>query len=311
MAAPFTKTRAIEDYLNDVFAPATLRITKAHVKHLWEHQFLAPYLFRANMSFVGDRRVIVFTALFPDMNPHLHLRSLACPKPDDPIRTKLPITETKDGDLEVATEGRIPERWLAMLADFGFGNAEGPAPKFQVTTPVKPLVLEASLPSQYRLPRQEAGFFEVRKGPVVTEADVEASASLPLFLEVDVKDVGSSAFGTYDSRLSGSAAVALRDCKGLASATGSPFPYFSLGAAEGGILIKTRRQSKWMWFHHHMCRGIGSHRPECKGHARYSTGRDVTLEELVVLRFALRRAGCDVSPMFCRRFDDVMDSLRA
>lgn len=68
--------------------------------------------------------------------------------------------------------------------------------------------------------------------------------------------------------------------------------YGYLYASEGGIEISNSYVDNFIRLNHSQL-GIGSIRNEVKGHNKYSTGKDITPEELMVLHLIMKKEGID------------------
>lgn len=181
----------------------------------------------------------------------------------------------EDGELEwrLRSEGRFPFRWLHILADFAGADRddclveeEEGGRDFEEALRALPvdryneMVRRISFSNETRRAELRVGFPDGRR------------------------------WCTANCRATPETREVMRRYQELESAPNRL--HVGMAAAEGGIDFEGSRRwiREYIDYNHSAPRG--SVRAECKGHARYTTGRDITFEELAVLYMGLRKLGC-------------------
>jgi hypothetical protein len=186
-----------------------------------------------------------------------------------------------DDDYILETKSCIPLRWLYIFKDFfepayenGIVSMKETPEWYPMLKKLEPVKLRELIYNVESI----SGYFKVFKGP---DGKYWETSNIYLKDWSPISKWVISETGSFE-------------CLG-----GSQYGYRQLPSPEGGLIIDNPYVRIWMNFQHRIKNESGgSYRPYCKGYQSYSTGKDITMEELRIMYMIFEKLGCELSQFY-------------
>lgn len=317
------QTNGIINYLVESFKPiriTALRDDWRKLKyensifgvHVFYDKFMGEHQTRENLNQMTN---LSFSACFYNyyihtkymMHPLTYILSLV----NDQHRHDFVIDLYNEQNVPVTfdTKGMIPNRWIRMMADFGFKNAtidENSTVSQQeihkiwndrISTLPKQVIENMGHMIRMMMEQQRVSV-EVVRAPIY---DIESDGPDDSEYYENIRGkrpddnslINERVWGTYDRYSTPSAQIFFQKCKKYHSYYCNDHqPYYTLAACEGGISLAYLQYLPWAKLRPYLM-DSGNGYYDIRYHNKYYPRKDTPYEELIILAEALKKEGAE------------------